>query len=548
MDGKTESILSIASKKPSSRLSLRKRRRERNRLHTNQSGEQGGKSGNSRALAKSPNRKRSRGTIPLPTFTYFADDYEDKFTSKVKINSNSNLHDLEKENVGGQTPNSCANKALSVDRKRTVSKEDSKVVSTRTVQSNNKNCPKEQILEVQKSIEVTTKSNNVNATSNSNERDCICIDIVTSKRNDSKSKIDKSKQLKNTSKVKSTLKSNLRTTKKMMETPQLYGNDSRKKEENTRSSRSSANLNNNLSKAGCTTKTTQVNDIMDKAGFENVPKNLDHNMKYGKNEVKALSVPDHPNENQSSTKPSSKLRTTKSNPVESSSTSNSDTSKVLMEEQNEVICLYESPDFKDFQISRAQLLANEERKLERAHEDLIEKAQVKIISKSNVVEKKKKSQIQNIQQEYTLSTSHSSSQGIGILNSLEDKAINEEKNPLYKNTLLAKSDSEIERAMINRLARLEKSASYFNHLCIKVSRELKKHRNKIIKARIKRKQAGNLGKENKPQFLNDIHEDAVFQQENLHSSTKLPHSMVKKAVDKMYTFRRSKFYVWKVSA
>uniref|UniRef100_A0A7S4SC68 Uncharacterized protein n=1 Tax=Ditylum brightwellii TaxID=49249 RepID=A0A7S4SC68_9STRA len=48
----------------------------------------------------------------------------------------------------------------------------------------------------------------------------------------------------------------------------------------------------------------------------------------------------------------------------------------------------------------------------------------------------------------------------------------------------ARSDAEMERALLGRLMRLEKSAAWFDHLRYKVGRELKKHRSKINKRRM----------------------------------------------------------------
>jgi hypothetical protein len=60
---------------------------------------------------------------------------------------------------------------------------------------------------------------------------------------------------------------------------------------------------------------------------------------------------------------------------------------------------------------------------------------------------------------------------------------------------------EIERALLGRLARLEKSASWFDELCYRVGRELKKHRTKVLKAR------GVFKGESRPTFLADVDEN-----------------------------------------
>ncbi len=92
------------------------------------------------------------------------------------------------------------------------------------------------------------------------------------------------------------------------------------------------------------------------------------------------------------------------------------------------------------------------------------------------------------------------------LKGLEETAQMEAKNPISK---LARSDAEIERALLGRLARLEKSASWFDTLCYKVGRELKKHRNKVTKKRasLDENNGGGNGEESKPRFLADADVD-----------------------------------------
>ena len=92
------------------------------------------------------------------------------------------------------------------------------------------------------------------------------------------------------------------------------------------------------------------------------------------------------------------------------------------------------------------------------------------------------------------------------LKGLEETAQLEAKNPISK---LARSDAEIERALLGRLARLEKSASWFDTLCYKVGRELKKHRNKVTKKRasLDENNGGGNGEESKPRFLADADVD-----------------------------------------
>ena len=213
-----------------------------------------------------------------------------------------------------------------------------------------------------------------------------------------------------------------------------------------------------------------------------------------------------------------------------------------------------SPNLNDFAISSAQKLANAEKKLERDHEDLLQKSNYHTMNKksrprirtrtnqSSSTSRLKMTPTDN--EKCVLCSTCSCSRTHGILKSLEDTAVNEDRNPLSHR---AKSDTEIERALIGRLGRLEKSASYFNHLCTKVSRELKKHRNKIIKARAatSKRNAEVRGDEGggRPQFLYDVHEETVFQQNSLRSSTKLSITLSEKATRKTYAFRKSELNV-----
>ena len=88
------------------------------------------------------------------------------------------------------------------------------------------------------------------------------------------------------------------------------------------------------------------------------------------------------------------------------------------------------------------------------------------------------------------------------LRGLEEGAKLDATNPISK---LARSDAEIERALLGRLGRLEKSASWFDTLCYKVGRELKKHRNKVAKERAS--VGGSGEEETKPRFLADADVD-----------------------------------------
>ena len=68
--------------------------------------------------------------------------------------------------------------------------------------------------------------------------------------------------------------------------------------------------------------------------------------------------------------------------------------------------------------------------------------------------------------------------GSGTLRELEEGARAEARNPLSG---LARTDAGIDRALLSRLERLERSASYFDGLCVKVGRELRRHRGRVLR-------------------------------------------------------------------
>ncbi len=216
---------------------------------------------------------------------------------------------------------------------------------------------------------------------------------------------------------------------------------------------------------------------------------------------------------------------------------------------------HHSPDLDDFDYSKEQQLANKEKEYKQKHDDLLERSKYKdVVSNKRTTNKRKKpststrtkgkSKAKDGEKCVLCSTcSCTRPKGNDVLKSIEETALFEDKNPLSRQ---AKSDAEIERALINRLGRLEKSASYFDHLCIKVSKELKKHRKKIIKQREeKSKRAkitrnGELDKDSR--FLDDMGDD-LFQDKSLFPSTKFPSDIVQRARSQVHTyaFRRSKY-------
>lgn len=189
--------------------------------------------------------------------------------------------------------------------------------------------------------------------------------------------------------------------------------------------------------------------------------------------------------------------------------------------------LVDSPSLRDFNVPRSKYLADKEATLIKKHANNLER------SKNGASKKKssngiytKGSSRNSQRKQCSLCLTCSCTRG-SALQSLEDGAISENQNPLLG---LARSDAEIERALIGRLARLEKSASWFDNLCSKVDRDLKRHRNKM-KARMKENDHGD-----KPKFLSDV--DTVDER-RLYSNA-LPKSVVNQAKLKTFSFRKSK--------
>jgi hypothetical protein len=116
------------------------------------------------------------------------------------------------------------------------------------------------------------------------------------------------------------------------------------------------------------------------------------------------------------------------------------------------------------------------------------------------------------------------------LQSCEDGVTMKDQNPMMG---FARTDAELERALIGRLARLEKSASWFDTMCTKVERELKRHRNKM-KEKLKENE-----KDVKPKFLSDVEilneKDCV--------GPRLPNTLVGRAKLKTFSFQKSELFV-----
>ena len=128
----------------------------------------------------------------------------------------------------------------------------------------------------------------------------------------------------------------------------------------------------------------------------------------------------------------------------------------------------DSPEFKDFNVPRAKFLADRESNLNKKHCNLLQQSNNGRLNKKVTAKRSKTSNTVQYgrssgAKQCTLCATCSCSRG-SALQSLEDSAISEHQNPLQR---LARSDAEIERALIGRLARLEKSASWFDGLCTK---------------------------------------------------------------------------------
>ena len=159
-----------------------------------------------------------------------------------------------------------------------------------------------------------------------------------------------------------------------------------------------------------------------------------------------------------------------------------------------------SPTDNTFEVPRSKRLADQEKTLERAHADLLRRlAKKPSPGKESGVETEGEATKRPAKRSLcTLCSTCSCSRG-AALTGLEEGAKAEAKNPLSG---LARSDAEVERALLGRLARLEKSASWFDTLSYKVGRELKKHRNKVMKKRVSLGGAPD-SKVEKPRFLAD---------------------------------------------
>lgn len=209
--------------------------------------------------------------------------------------------------------------------------------------------------------------------------------------------------------------------------------------------------------------------------------------------------------------------------------------KRKQKQKQKKVCDFNQPlsqGFDDFEISRTKALADIQKKLNRQHKTLLEQSKNDLkksySTRSGVYDVKKSAK------KCALCLTCSCSAG-SSLQSLEKGATCETNNNLRG---LARSNAEIETALTARLTRLEKSASWFDHLCFKTARDLKRHRAKLAKNKIEIEGAGM--KKEKIRFLHDV-DDNAFDVNLQISANPLPDSMIHEATEKSFAFRRSKF-------
>lgn len=182
---------------------------------------------------------------------------------------------------------------------------------------------------------------------------------------------------------------------------------------------------------------------------------------------------------------------------------------------------------------RTKRLANQEKKLNLLHEDLLHQSKQIVSSTKAKIQHKQNSRTNTRSSKpyklCTLCSTCSCFQG-SALTSLEQSALNEKSKGMPLG--LARTDAEMERALIGRLARLEKSASWFDSLCTKVSKELKRHRKKIMERKVHK----NHHHRNNV-FLHDV--DEIDQDmDTVMGAPSLSKAFVGKVMNKAFTFRK----------
>jgi len=199
---------------------------------------------------------------------------------------------------------------------------------------------------------------------------------------------------------------------------------------------------------------------------------------------------------------------------------------------------FHSSEFK--KESRTKRLANQEKERNLLHDDLLHQSKHVLSSKIPSVSSTThhhKSRSKTTSKSYklcTLCSTCSCSQG-SALTSLEQNALDEQSKSKYMPLGLARTDAEIERALIGRLARLEKSASWFDSLCTKVSKELKRHRRNIMGRRRNTIHKDHMDKTNV--FLQDA-DDIDHDMDTIMGAPSLSKNLVGRAMNKAFTFRK----------
>lgn len=179
--------------------------------------------------------------------------------------------------------------------------------------------------------------------------------------------------------------------------------------------------------------------------------------------------------------------------------------------------------------SQRKRFVKQEKQLELIHDDLI------YISKHSTTTSTTTHPMRNNKIEShtpcTLCSTCTCSLRGSALAALEQNARKETQSKHH--IVLARNDAEIEAALIARLARLEKSASWLDSLCTKVSRELKRHRKHVMNQKMQKMQLqkGNLSKGHV--FLQDADDCDILQDMPI-----LPKRMVGRATQKTFSFRK----------
>lgn len=191
--------------------------------------------------------------------------------------------------------------------------------------------------------------------------------------------------------------------------------------------------------------------------------------------------------------------------------------------------MVKSPDEDLFDIPVAKKIADREKELDTRHSDLLRQLAQK---PSPQLEKRKRGLTMNEvgrrakrskKQVCALCSTCSCSRG-AALKGLEEGATEEVSDQFHG---LARSNTEVERALISRLKRLEKSSAWFDHLSQKVGRELRRHRSKMISRSVE--QSDDVGLQ-QPRFLADVDSDSP----ELLSASRLGKARVRKVQGKLF--------------